>query len=358
MASKLSTPVAGVGVIASPSPKIASRGMDLHWPWGSSQASAKKEEQTKQDEQPAKDEPLQGPRLALLPLAASAHSISPSTSTASEEDEDDVFDKKAADETPPTSPVLEKGKLVDEKLVVETPKAAPVSPGAELVVPMPKLQPAPPLVPLLQVEGVSKEQSSGRPRADTLDDAPKQPADEIPVKVAAPAEAIEIKVPTKQADDEARVVRDAVDALRNGLPNQAALLMPGLPTASLDALSSGSPSPSEFVTAPPSPSQRPQSPTSEAPYMAFQSLMASTTLARKDSPPSRKDSPLSSSPSSRSSSPVGPSTPPGQQKSAPLAHDSLYNAFVRQWCFAGAPTPTVSEPKGEGVGVSSRVVTE
>ncbi|KAI5885400.1 uncharacterized protein SCHCODRAFT_02520592 [Schizophyllum commune H4-8] len=389
MGSKSGNSTTGPGTTSSQAQHIAPRKVDLHWPWGST-ASAGKKEQAKGDvsesaaEPSVKDDsskdspPAQKLRVPLLPLATSAHSISPSNSTASEEDEDDVFEKRASDETPPTSPVLEKGKLAEEKLVVnekskvadeKTVKDTGKSSShphdadiehvedikiarAELVVPLPKPQPeSAPVVPLLEIEGACEGQSAGRQRSDTLDDLPRQEAEQVPLKVVAPAEAVDIVVPAKEVDNEARAVRQAVDALRSGKPTKGTLLIPGLPPAPLaSALLSGSPSPNEFFTAPPSPSQRPQSPTSMsssngAPFM---SLVGAA----------RKASPQSSSPSTGTSSPLGPSTPSGQQKPSLLSQDSLYNAFVKQWCFAGGPTPAVgvSEPKGEGVGISSRVV--
>ncbi|KAL1665591.1 putative phosphatase regulatory subunit-domain-containing protein [Schizophyllum commune] len=386
MGSKSGNSTTDPGTTSSQAQHIAPRKVNLHWPWGSTAASGKKEQAKSEasessieqcqprNDSSKKDAPAQKLRVPLLPLATSAHSISPSNSTASEEDEDDVFEKRASDETPPTSPVLEKGRLAEEKLVVDeksevadekpvvdTEKSSPHPHDAdiehvedikiacaELVVPLPKPQPeSAPVVPLLEIEGASEGQPSGRQRSDTLDDLPRQEADQVPLKVAAPAEAVEIVVPAKEVDNEARAVRQAVDALRSGKPTKGA---PGLPPAPLaSALLSGSPSPNEFFTAPPSPSQRPQSPTSMSSSKGapFMSLVGAA----------RKASPQSSSSSTGTSSPLGPSTPSGQPKASLLSQDSLYNAFVKQWCFAGGPTPAVgvSEPKGEGVGIGSRV---
>ncbi|KAL1749255.1 putative phosphatase regulatory subunit-domain-containing protein [Schizophyllum fasciatum] len=342
MGSKLGTPAAGVGAQS-----IAPQKVDLHWSWGSSAPSAQNnravaatgDAQADADEQQSKkDGSAQKLRVPLLPLATSAHSISPSNST-SEEDEDDVFDKKDSDETPPTSPVLEKGKLSEKLVVGAGETASPPSASndaavehvedikvdrAELVVPIPRPQhQSAPVVPLLEVEGAGEGQPAGRQRSDTLDDLPRQEADHVPLKVAAPAEAVEIQVPTKEADAEARVVREAVDALRGRKPaHGGALLIPGRPPA---PLLSRSPSPSEFFTAPPSPSQRPQSPTSVPSSMAAPFLSLVGAARRASGTPD-----------------AGAVSPAAQQKAVPLSQDSLYDAFVKQWCFAGGPTPAAA----------------
>ena len=95
--------------------------------------------------------------------------------------------------------VDENSKSADEKPVVDTEKLSPHPHDAdiehvedikiaraELVVPLPKPQPeSAPVVPLLEIEGASEGQPSGRQRSDTLDDLPRQGADQVPLKVVA-----------------------------------------------------------------------------------------------------------------------------------------------------------------------------